>query len=431
MATADYLYITAGGEIVEVPTANLQTVGHLLRAIATDKYTLTQLGLGGEHVAPLTLHLTPDGEDKLKPGRPLSEIWELRGYNDEHPLAVRVVGDRTEEAVNASRARPLRDLRRTRSETLNHLLPPTKKLKANGTDGEQDSSSLSAYPAESSKGSGSLLEEVGTVGLSKTHIHDPEPEANKPSDSRLRRWEAINKALAIASTKMNEKTETDESSDSPSDSDSDSPHDSGSSLTWTHIRKILGSSLKRVTFPSQPLPPSTLQLLHTYTKQVYKSFGLLVLGPDTMRLHFIAPILICVCSTLNNVDILVDEDYHLQRETLNVKGRCEFILQFQRKKKRVCVVLAEKGDFEVGLAKGVLACEAVAEEMKGKEGGSLVVGGIVTSFTRWFFFRCSEEGVEMDRDDCCVMFEEGGPSLESLGIVAGKVCGLLTDLLAD
>ena len=141
-------------------------------------------------------------------------------------------------------------------------------------------------------------------------------------------------------------------------------------------------------------------------------------GKEAKRLHFIAPVLICVCNLLDgndDVELVVEED--LVGNFVKAHGHFEFMLR--RGNKAVCIVEAKKDDFEQGMAQDLVGCEVAADI-----GGLDVVYGIVTNCISWNFLRSLNDKVEME--ECTLRITPDGPDKMSLQEIAEKIYAMLS-----
>ncbi|KAI8833953.1 hypothetical protein BJ741DRAFT_610609 [Chytriomyces cf. hyalinus JEL632] len=209
----------------------------------------------------------------------------------------------------------------------------------------------------------------------------------EPHAVRKRRWQKLNRILS-----PNKKLKTTES-------------EGYSYVTWSQVKDIfkLMSYLQTV----KEIPEDTANLLFNHLSVLTKCFGPITTGGDPQRLHFIAPILIYVCSLFNgDATILVEED--LAGVELKARGHFEFVLR--RGNKRICIVEAKKDDLGQGLVEDLLGCEVVAERDNLDK-----VMGIVTNYVQWNFLRSLDESIEMEECTlglnnqvgrrCCILLE--------------------------
>jgi hypothetical protein len=138
-------------------------------------------------------------------------------------------------------------------------------------------------------------------------------------------------------------------------------------------------------------------------------------GNEAKLLHFIAPVLIYVCTLFDDIEIVVEEN--LNGKFITAKGRFEFMLK--RKNRIVGIVEAKKDDnMEQGMAQDLVGCE-VAAEVEGVD----IVYGIVINYKKWTFLRNFNDRIEME--ECKLIETSTGPEQESLKIIAEKIYGML------
>ena len=144
--------------------------------------------------------------------------------------------------------------------------------------------------------------------------------------------------------------------------------------------------------------------------------GDIVFGKEAKLLHFIAPVLICVCILFNgDVDIVVEDE--LAGSFVRAHGFFEFMLR--RGNKAICIVEAKKDDFEQGIAQDLVGCEVAAEV-----GGLDIVYGIVTNYVQWVFLRSLNDKVE--KEACNLSSSLKGPEFTSFKTIAEKIYAMLS-----
>ncbi|KAJ3401886.1 hypothetical protein HDU80_005638 [Chytriomyces hyalinus] len=185
-------------------------------------------------------------------------------------------------------------------------------------------------------------------------------------------------------------------------------------VSWSQVEDIFKTTSYQQTV--KEIPEDTANLLFNYLSVINKCFGPHTFG-GSQCLHFIAPILIHVCTLFKgDATILVEEE--LDGVELKAHGRFAFVLR--RGNKRVCIVEAKKDNFSQGLAEDLLGCEVAAERYNLDK-----VMGIVTNYVQWVFLRSLDERIEMD--ECSLQMENGQPSRSSLLYIAGKIYSMLSD----
>jgi len=230
----------------------------------------------------------------------------------------------------------------------------------------------------------------GTLGSSRS--------AREPESSRKRRWMELNAILEGNAKKSTTKDST-----------------ANSYVTWNQVKSVFNPTnyvQRRI-----PMDEAQLDFLEQYLSMTTKCFGDITTGKDSKRLHFIAPVLICVCILFKgDVDIVVEED--LVGNFVKAHGHFEFMLR--RGQKAVCIVEAKKDDIEQGMAQDLVGCEVAAEI-----GGLDIVYGIVTNYIQWNFFRSLNDKVE--REECSLCLTPNGPERESLRAIAEKIYAMLSN----
>lgn len=191
---------------------------------------------------------------------------------------------------------------------------------------------------------------------------------------------------------------------------------------WSDVEEVLGCVEYRQGY--RKLGVEVLDELHARILNLIKVFGPVSDGKEAKRLQFISAILFEVALRFNgDVIILVEED--VDGVHINTNGHFEFVLQ--KGDKRVCIVEAKKEEMEKGMAQNLLGCEALADI----ENVS-VVYGIVTNFLEWYFLKDTDDMIY--RDVYTLNVQHGVPSKESVGKIASRIYGLLSneeDVLDD
>ncbi|EPZ34517.1 hypothetical protein O9G_001773, partial [Rozella allomycis CSF55] len=188
-----------------------------------------------------------------------------------------------------------------------------------------------------------------------------------------------------------------------------------SDVTWNDVKKIFNP--RKYVQERRNIDNDQLSILTQYLSITTKCFGTVTTGNDAKRLHFIAPVLICVCILFDgDVEILVEED--LIGNFVKAHSHFEFMLR--RKNKVVCIVEAKKDDLEQGMAEVLVGCEVAAEI-----GGLDIVYGIVTNYFQWNFLRRLDDKVEME--ECSLSHTPEGPERDSLKNIAEKIYAMLSN----
>ncbi len=220
----------------------------------------------------------------------------------------------------------------------------------------------------------------------------------EPDHQRIQRWDELNQILDgnLKKSKINDST-------------------SYSSITWKQVESIFNPT--RYVQPQRAVDDTQIDFLAQYLSYTTQCFGPITTGKEAKRLHFIAPVLVCVCFLLEgDVEIVAEED--LVGEYVKAHGHFEFMLR--RGNKVICIVEAKKDDIEQGMAQDLVGCEVAAEV-----GGLDVVYGIVTNYVQWNFIRSSNNKVEME--ECSLSLESEGPEKQSLKRIIEKIYSMLSD----
>jgi hypothetical protein len=220
----------------------------------------------------------------------------------------------------------------------------------------------------------------------------------EPNPKRKQRWIELNEILEANS----KKSKTNDST-------------AYSYVSWNQVKTVFNPT--NYVQPRRNIDDAHLSFLAQYLLITTKCFGDITTGKEAKRLHFIAPVLICVCILLDgDVDIVVEED--LVGNFVKAHGRFEFMLR--RGNKAVCIVEAKKDDVEQGMAQDLVGCEVAAEV-----GGLDIVYGIVTNYIQWNFLRSLNDKVE--KEECSLRLTPNGPERESLKEIAEKIYDMLSN----
>jgi hypothetical protein len=220
----------------------------------------------------------------------------------------------------------------------------------------------------------------------------------EPNPKRKQRWIELNEILDGNA----KKSKTDDST-------------AYSYVSWNQVKTVFNPT--NYVQPRRNIDDAHLSFLAQYLSFTIKCFGDITTGKEAKRLHFIAPVLICVCILFDgDVDIVAEED--LVGTFLKAHGHFEFMLR--RGNKAVCIVEAKKDDVEQGMAQDLVGCEVAAEV-----GGLDIVYGIVTNYIQWNFLRSLNDKVE--KEECSLRITPNGPERESLKEIAEKIYGMLSN----
>ena len=184
-------------------------------------------------------------------------------------------------------------------------------------------------------------------------------------------------------------------------------------ISWMQVEDVF--NLTGYVQRRRAIDDETLDFLAKYLSIATKCLGRVSSGKGAKRLHFIAPVLFCVCMLFDgDVDIVVEED--LVGKFVKAHGHFEFMIRHG--KKAICIVEAKKDDVEQGMAQDLVGCEVAAEV------GELdIVYGIVTNYIQWSFLRSLNERVEVE--DCTLRLSSNGPERDSLKEIVEKIYGML------
>jgi hypothetical protein len=222
---------------------------------------------------------------------------------------------------------------------------------------------------------------------------------NQPHPKRKQRWIELNAILEGSSkkSKMNDSM-------------------AYSNVTWNQVKSVFNP--KTYVQPQRSIDENHLDFFRKYLSYVTKCLGIITTGKEAKRLHFIAPVLICVCALFDgDVDIVVEED--LVGNFVKAHGHFEFMMR--RGNKAVCIVEAKKDDVEQGMAQDLVGCEVVSEV-----GGLDIVYGIVTNYMQWNFLGSLNDKVEIDEQNMD-MSSCGGPEQHSIKKISEKIYAMLSD----
>jgi hypothetical protein len=239
---------------------------------------------------------------------------------------------------------------------------------------------------------------VVVVPSSRRSTSESSLVGKEPNPKRKQRWIELNEILEgnAKKSKTNDST-------------------TYSYVTWNQVKTVFNPT--NYVQPRRNIDDAHLSFLAQYLSITTKCFGDITTGKEAKRLHFIAPVLFCVCILLDgDVDIVVEED--LVGNFVKAHSHFEFMLR--RGNKAVCIVEAKKDDVEQGMAQDLVGCEVAAEV-----GGLDIVYGIVTNYIQWNFLRSLNDKVE--KEECSLRLTPNGPERESLKEIAEKIYGMLSN----
>ncbi|KAL7519513.1 hypothetical protein ACHAWX_004263 [Stephanocyclus meneghinianus] len=222
----------------------------------------------------------------------------------------------------------------------------------------------------------------------------------EPNPNRKDRWDKLNEILS-----KNKKKSTKHKNDSTA----------YSYVSWNDVESVF-APVKYVQ-EQRPVDDIHLNFLAQYLSYTTKCFGPIHTGKEAKRVHFIAPILVCVCFLFEG-DVMIVAEEDLVGKYVRAHGHFEFMLK--RGRKAICIVEAKKDNLEQGMAQDLVGCEVAAEV------GELdVVYGIVTNYVSWVFF-CSRND-EVKYEDFSLGLLSNGPVRESLKELVEKIYLMLSD----
>lgn len=130
-------------------------------------------------------------------------------------------------------------------------------------------------------------------------------------------------------------------------------------VTWEQVKgffHLVPGDLQ--TTSGDGLPQPLLTALHQYLSFATICFGSITEGHEAKRVHFIAPIIIIVCSFFNgDIQILAEEE--IEGNRVHAHGHFEFVLK--RGDKRICIVEAKKDDILQGKTQSLVGCESLCD----------------------------------------------------------------------
>ncbi|GLD92978.1 hypothetical protein PINS_up001570 [Pythium insidiosum] len=227
------------------------------------------------------------------------------------------------------------------------------------------------------------------------------PSASIHSENRRKRWRELNDILD-----KNKKAKT---------NGDDSTSTGYSYVRWGQVKSVLG--FERYKQERKPIPDDTFKFLVDYLKYASDAMdGYTDASREAKLYHFIAPVLIMLCSLFDDVKLEVEET--VDGNEVHADGHFEFVLT--RGKKKIYIAQAKKNDFDKGRAQALVGCEAVADRE-----GLYVVYGIVTDFMKWHLYRSGENSILMDSSTLGAKSDE--LEVDSLRDVCEMIYGALLD----
>jgi hypothetical protein len=165
------------------------------------------------------------------------------------------------------------------------------------------------------------------------------------------------------------------------------------------------------------IPVESLEDLYRQLLVIHRLYGDVISGKEAKKLHFISPILNCVCSLLPDISITVEED--MRGVNIFANGRFEYIIHYRNKK--VCIIEAKKDDMEQGQVQSLLGCEVVAETEKCSE-----VYAVVTNYIQWLLFKCTDDFVY--HDILTLSVDHDITKKKLVGQIANYIYGILIEI---
>ena len=225
------------------------------------------------------------------------------------------------------------------------------------------------------------------------------------AQSRKRRWDELNKVLdANRESKRQEDNE---------------PTVGHSYVKWRQIAGFFPVVVGPVVGDSHSgtvLPDELLTALHMYLS--YASicfFGMFIEGNESTRVHFIAPIIMIVCSFFKGrIKILAEEQ--IEGNRVHAHGHFEFVLK--RGTKRICIVEAKKDDILQGRTQCLVGCESLCDVED-----LAVTYGIATNYLEWCFLK--NEADQITEELLTISLHNGKPTAGSLRVIANKIISIL------
>jgi hypothetical protein len=216
------------------------------------------------------------------------------------------------------------------------------------------------------------------------------------NSSRVERWTRLNDVLRLAGKQKR--------------NDSSTPC---SSISWDQVSCIFSTT--HYEQPQKDIGEERAQFLKEYLYYVTKCMARI--GGEAQRIHLIAPILFCVGSLLDEVQIQIEKE--LKGDFIEAHGRFDFVIK--RRNKIIGIVEAKKENIDQGMAQDLVGCELAAERERLD-----VVYGIVTNYVEWVFLRNTNDEIFEDRISITTTCH--GPQTESLKMVTDKIYAILSDV---
>jgi hypothetical protein len=189
-------------------------------------------------------------------------------------------------------------------------------------------------------------------------------------------------------------------------------------LNWDQVQTVFSPIRfgNVTTNTGEQVPADRIGALANYLHYASVCFGLITERREAKRVHFIAPVLIIVCSLFNgDVQILAEEDVNGNR--VHAHGHFEFVLK--RGNKRICIVEAKKDDILQGKVQSLVGCESLCdvEDLS-------IAYGIATNYLEWCFLKNSAD--EVMEELLTLNLENNQPTAASLLVIANKIYSILS-----
>lgn len=225
------------------------------------------------------------------------------------------------------------------------------------------------------------------------------------SESRKRRWAQLNPIL-----ENNRKANSNQRADG-------SKSTGYSYVNWEQVKTIFPIRLGSIdSVNSSTITESRLDALVNYLNYASICFGSITEGHEAKRVHFIAPVIIMVCSLFNgDIQILAEEDVDGNR--VHAHGHFEFVLK--RGGKRLCIVEAKKDDILQGKVQSLVGCESLCDV-----DNLSIAYGVATNYLEWCFLKNSAD--EVVEEMLTLSLLNNQPTAESVRIIANKICSILS-----
>ena len=143
-------------------------------------------------------------------------------------------------------------------------------------------------------------------------------KTSHPSEERRERWQELNAILIQAEIDAAEESGENNLNESSTES----------LLNWSLISPVYGPIMRGYTQTVKEVPQETMELLHNYIATLTRRLRLIFPSNGSLRLFFIAPILVYVSDLFGQEDsikIVISED--LKGVNVKANGHFEFMLK--------------------------------------------------------------------------------------------------------